>query len=245
MSIQGYNSNLSYLIWNSTIGLNNLFVFVDPPTATNGSFREWNESNNKANINISISSWSYFYGNVLNSSIYSLADRTNNSLREWLVETINTGNIYTTTSDTVISWSDLQAIGKNKTNGNATNDFTDIDTLLGNLAYTDSVSNTYTQAGQIKNIENFTVFSKSIQSVPVTNSTNNSNFITGILWDTKYDTDGQFSQTDKEKLIFATKINKSEDGAYGNYDYELRVPAKLRNYNTTTTQPVIFYAELQ
>jgi hypothetical protein len=64
------------------------------------------------------------------------------------------------------------------------------------------------------------------------------------LWDTYNDTDGQYSQSDKESLVFAAKINKGKQGAFGNYDYEARVPAKLRSYRNSNSGAVAFYTEL-
>ena len=76
------------------------------------------------------------------------------------------------------------------------------------------------------------------------NSTNNTNFATGILWDSNDDSDGEYNETDREDLVFAAEINKSQQGAYGVYDYELRVPAKLRDYKGPNSEAAAFYVEI-
>jgi hypothetical protein len=45
-------------------------------------------------------------------------------------------------------------------------------------------------------------------------------------------------------LVFAAKINKGMQGAYGVYDYELRVPARLREYNDADKNELYFYYDL-
>ena len=70
-------------------------------------------------------------------------------------------------------------------------------------------------------------------------------FQTGILWDTTDDVgDSEYADTDNEDLIFVTKLNENALGAYGIYDYEFRVPALLREYNTSNILTVSFYIEV-
>ena len=42
---------------------------------------------------------------------------------------------------------------------------------------------------------------------------------------------GEFDFGDKEDIIFVAEINKISEGAYGIYDYEIKIPSKLREYN--------------
>ena len=56
---------------------------------------------------------------------------------------------------------------------------------------------------------------------------------------------GEFDATDKEDLVFLTQINKNKAGAYGTYDYEMRIPARLREYSATETSSVVFYTEIK
>jgi len=80
-------------IWSAQIGSSNIFVVVDPPTSTNGSYIELNESNNKAWKNINVGSWHFFYGDVLSFSNFVLADNSSTKLINWSTQNINSGNI--------------------------------------------------------------------------------------------------------------------------------------------------------
>jgi hypothetical protein len=233
--------------WSSQIGSSEIFIVVDPPLATNGSFIELNESNNKASKSISIGSWHFFYGDVLSSSNLVLADSLELKLTNWSTENFNQGNVYITDYDSYISWGTLQSLGKTKLNVDSASDFEEVDTLLNSTLYIDSVYSTYTNSGTPKYTSDIYSFEDTIQEVPIINSTNNSNFITGILWDYSDDTNGtngEFDLADKEDLIFISPINKHAEGTYGTYDYEIRVPAKLREYRTTDTKAAIFYVEI-
>jgi len=116
--------------------------------------------------------------------------------------------------------------------------------LLNMTDNIDSVYNVYTTSGTPDEQKNFLLFNKLINDVPVTNSINNSNFVTGILWDTSDDSNTEFDFSEKEDLIFLTELNKDTVGTYGTYDYELRVPARLRNYKSGDSSSAVFYVEL-
>jgi hypothetical protein len=225
------------------IGINNIFVLIDPPITTNGSIAETNESNNQANNTLQLRAWQEFYGNITLDKILA-AGYTNISL--WQNETTFSGNLFIVDVESEISWASLQAIGKNKTNRNTTNDFQEIDTLLNMSSFADSVSNKFTFDGITSvSTSNFFVHNQNILNVPIINSTNTTNFITGILWDTNDDSDGEYSQSDKEDIILVTKVNAAAQGAYGTYDYEITIPVKLREYHTTETESVYIYYDLQ
>ncbi len=233
--------------WSAQIGTSQIFIIVDPPTLTNGSFIELNETNNKASKSISVGSWHFFYGDVLTFSDSVLANAGDKKLTQWEGDGFQLGNIYVTDYDSYVSWTQLQAIGKTKSGTNSSSDFSEVDTLLNSSTYDDSVYSVYTDSGIIKKKINVYSFNKLIQEIPVTNSTNNSNFVTGILWDSSDDTNGsngEFDLANKEDLIFITPINKSSIGTYGIYDYEIRVPAKLRQYKLGDSKSVSFYVEL-
>ena len=55
---------------------------------------------------------------------------------------------------------------------------------------------------------------------------------------------GEFDSGDKEDVIFVAPINKNAEGTYGIYDYEIRVPAKLREYNSADSKAAVFYVEI-
>ncbi len=244
LNILKYGSTEANVVWTADKGDSEVFVFIDPPTATNGVLNEWNESNNEASRNITVGSWFISYGNITSESVYVLDEEENGRVIQWLADDDYSGSVLVADYESIISWADLQAMGKDIADIDTGNDFTDIDTLLGMSGYTDSVYNVYTHAGVIDTQDTFVIFQKSIDEVPVANSTNNTNFVTGILWDMDDDdVDGEYSQDDGEDLVFAAKVNTNSDGAYGNYDYEIRVPAALRNYKGADSE-VVYYVEL-
>jgi hypothetical protein len=247
VDLSKFNSAIVSTTWIAPLGPSQIFVIIDPPLATNGSYQELNESNNKADKTFNVGSWHFFYGEVITLSDVVLADSGSDKLVNWSPDGFNTGNVYVTDYDSYISWNNLKAIGKGKNDSDSSSDFLEIDSILNSSVYEDSVYDIYTNLGVIKEKRNLLLFNKLIQEIPVINSTNNSNFITGILWDYSDDTNGtngEFDSADKEDLIFVAPVNKHALGTYGTYDYEVRVPAKLREYKTTNTKSASFYVEI-
>ena len=229
--------NMTYL---TVIGDNNIFVVVDPPTATNGTIIEENESNNKANRSLGVSLYHVFAGNT--TGIIRIEKQSiNNSLFIWNVSNYTGSNIYVTDLEANPNFLKLQAIGINTSNTSAAGDFADIDIKLGTANFTDSINTTYTYNGAPRATKSFAVFSKAINNVPIINSTNTSNFQTGILWDTN---DGGSEYNGTQDLIFITEANQQQTGLNGLYDFEIKVPALLRNYNAAGSS-IAFYAELK
>ena len=94
------------------------------------------------------------------------------------------------------------------------------------------------------NVTSFVVFTDTIYNVSIVNSTNNTNFVTGILWDQSDETgDGQFNGS--EDVLFITEIKRNQLGRYGNYDFEIRVPSELKKYKGPDLNSVTFYVELK
>jgi len=233
--------------WIASLGTSEIFVIVDPPLISNGTYIELNESNNKASRTISVGSWHFFYGDVLTSSNLVLANNDSNTLVNWSTNNLNNGNVYVTDYDSYVSWTSLQSIGKNKLNLDSTSDFSEIDYFLNSTSFDDSVYSVYTNSGTPKYTTNIYSFGNILEEVPIINSTNNSNFVTGILWDFSDDTNGtggEFDLADKEDIVFISPMNKHSEGTYGIYDYELRVPAKLREYEVSDTKSAVFYVEV-
>ena len=111
------------------------------------------------------------------------------------------------------------------------NDFSEVDNNLNMSDVNDSVVNTYTSGGDPIETANYTIFNKIVYNIPVINSTNNSNFVTGILWDSSDDLgNGQFDLSDQEDVLFVTKLNPSTQGRYGIYDFRKYIYA-CRNIN--------------
>jgi|GEM_PF-963978 len=222
--------------YNTTIGNNNIFVVVDP----NSIIPELNETNNKDNNSINVSLYQTYAGNV--SGLIDLEKQTiNKSLYQWNVSNYTGSNIFVTDIRATPNFNSLQAIGINNTNGTTSNDFTDIDTALNSTNLSDSVNKTFTINGNPKATTSLTFFTNIVNNIPIINSTNVSSFVTGILWDTS---DGNTEYNGTQDLLFVTTINQSQQGSNGIYDFEIKVPAFLRNYKGPGSS-VAFYSELK
>jgi len=114
--------------------------------------------------------------------------------------------------------------------------------VLNSSLFPDSVNTTYTENGLSRYLDNYTVFGTSILNVSVANSTNNSNFVTGILWDASDANDGSFNGT--QDIVFISKINQQQQGAHGIYDFEVRAPSRLELYTGPDLDRVVMYMEL-
>jgi hypothetical protein len=156
-------------------------------------------------------------------------------------------NIYgvNTNSSPNIVWSSLLALGRNTSIEPSTSDFSELDTVLGTSAYPDSVTAVYSTDGTTPYTTiNRSVYKVPVHYVPVANSTNSSTFVTGILWDSSQDGgSGQFNPGDNEDVVFIAPASPGSTGAYGTYDYEIRLPAPLATYKGTENT-VDIYVEL-
>jgi hypothetical protein len=233
-------ANISFI---PRLGRNNIFVLLDPPITTNGTIEEVNESNNQANNTLNVPSWQNFYGSL--SSDVFLGDNSSMNLSIWFNRTSLVGNVFFVDSESEINWNSLQAMGRNSSGATTSNDFTEIDTLLNMTDFADLTSSLFTTNGNTpRRTMDFVVHNKLIQNVPIVNSTNTTNFVTGILWDTMDSSDGEYSQSDEEDIVFVTEINRSGQGAYGIYDYEIKIPVKLREYNKLDSSNIFIYFDL-
>ena len=223
-------------IYSAELGLNEIYVVIDQ----DDSFNELDENNNLGNKNFSVGAWQFFYGDLLPETNYSLEDANENNLVDWSVNSFSGGNVFVADVDSSISWPSVLALGKNTLGGDSSSDFSEVDSLLSMSGFEDSVSNLY-----LGEEDSFSVFNRIVNSVPITNSTNNTNFVTGILWDSSDNIgNNEYDSTDREDLIFVTKIRNNIQGTYGIYDYEIRVPATLRDYAGGSSNTVAFYMEI-
>jgi hypothetical protein len=225
--------------WIARPGKHTIYVVVDPPLATNGSFRELDEANNYANVSVYTKIWQTYFGSLIGQLM--LDTESEKSIVQWLNISSFFGNILVTDSDSSISWSSLQAIGQTAGNISDLDDFAQIDTALNISYYNDTVNITFAKFGFLKT-ESFVVFDRVIRNVPIINSTNTSAFVTGILWDY-----GDLARPDyngSQDLVFIARVNRAA-GAFGTYDYEIRVPANLRKYrNPNNLDTVTFFTEI-
>jgi hypothetical protein len=227
-------ANMSYF---APIGKTNIFVFADSGL----EILENNESDNIGNNSYYVPLWQDFYGNV--TAIKVLKNEKN--FTGWSLEENVVGNVFVADSESEIDWLSLVPIGKDIFNNDKLDDFSEIDELFGTTSLEDSITNEYLEDGQIKYKTSFIVHQKLIESVAVINSTESSPFLTGILWDSSDSvSNDEFDSIEKEDLVFVTAINISLLGKYGVYDYEIKVPAKLRDYHTEDTSEVYFYYDL-
>jgi hypothetical protein len=243
ISLAPLSHNTTNVTWIATIGLHNIYVLVDPPYGS-GLIFESDEANNLANKTTLTSAWQIFYGNMAANVTLETAD--NATISSWNL-TDKTGNLFFSDTDTTngIDFSSLMALGRNTTNSsnaNTLDDFAEVDSLLSlsNASLIpDNVNATFTNGGAPKSTATFNVFGRNITNVPIVNSTD-VNFITGILWDMNDSKNGYYDSTDKEDLIFITLINRS-NGIYGPVDYEIRIPAPLKDYKPTSSTVTLYY----
>ena len=240
-------SNISVIkTWKAEIGPNAIKVAADP----NNIIHENNENNNEASKNISINAYHTYFGNA------RLVTALGINLDPLFKKETAACNLLVADTDSNVDFSSLQAIGRRANGLPALNDFIDLDTVLNMTYFNDSITRVWTQFGNFPNnplsktipkkTETFTVFGQTIPAVSVANSTNSTTFKTGILWDKSDNTqpsNQQFDIADKEDLIFITKINQSKVGKFGTYDYEIKVPALLRDYKPGSST-VDFYVDL-
>lgn len=244
VNIAAQNSTEVSITYLATVGYNNITVIADPPVDTNGSIDELNESNNIASSGFTVSAYQIIYGNV--SGRLTLSDNTFLNMVFWDVANTTDSNIYVCDSDTTIHFDSLQALSRSKTGTFEGNDFAELDSILGISGSADNINATYTVAGNPRETASFTLFRETISNVPIVNSTNTSDFITGILWDTYDDTtDGEYDMAEHENVVFVTKVNKNKQGMYGYADYEIQIPGHLRLYQNNTLDTVSFYIEIK
>jgi len=199
----------------------------------NSSYYNYNQTETQTFI---LPSWHFYYGNL--STKIALSNVQNQSEYIWPEEA--EANIYVVETGSNIDWLSLQALGRDTSNISAFDDFYEADVNLSLTIFSDSINNTYTKNNQPKQTTSLLVYDRTILNIPIANSTNNSNFFTGILWDT---TDGGTQYNGSQDLVFFTRKNLTLQGKFGVYNYEIRVPATLKNYKLNSGT-VSFYVEL-
>jgi hypothetical protein len=225
MNISANGSKQISLNYTVPLGLSDFYVLLDTPLATNGTVKEENESNNWAHRAVYVAFWQYLLGTTNDKLVIN--DNVNSTLFDWVVSNSTGSNLYATDVDSVISWTKLQALGRSAANASSFNDFAALDIKLNSTSYSDSVNKTFTTTGNPIELANYTIFNRLIKNISIVNSTNNSNFKTGILWDTSQ---GGASYNGNQDVVFVSQIHKNMQGYNGTVDYEMRVPASLRSY---------------
>jgi hypothetical protein len=238
INISQISSTLTNISWNTKIGPNNIYIFAD----YDDKITEENEENNKENKTISIKAWQDIYGNT---SVDKIIGGETVNIKKWFNESYLEGNIFITDSECTVNWLSLQAIGRAKNGEESSNDFLEIDELLGMGNFEDSVSNTFSENQNPRGVQSIIIYQKEISNIPVISSTESSEFVTGILWDSSDDEiGGEFDTGDKEDIVFVTPIKKDTEGTYGFYDYEIKIPSRLREYYDVDSEEVYLYYDL-
>ncbi|MBN1502354.1 hypothetical protein JW930_02320 [Candidatus Woesearchaeota archaeon] len=239
---KGANATVSVNWTPTTTGSFDIYVIVDPPLATNGSIAEENESNNYAHNQLGVSSNHVLYGNL--SGVLYIQDLTNQTLYEWDPTNFSGSNIYAADYDAQIDWQKLHPLGRSTANVSEFDDFHQLDTQLFMENNSDDINATWTFNNSPRQTDSFTVFKKSISLVPIVNSTNNTNFITGIMWDTSDpNLGGRFNGS--QDVVFVTRINENTTGSLGLYDFEMKIPANVRLHKTPDQITVKLYVEIK
>ena len=161
-------------------------------------------------------SWHTIYG-LFNYSL-TLGDANNYNAYTWNI-TERQGNLYIADADANYSLENLKAL-------NQSGDLTEADNALGLTSPYRIVDYFNENNGYAEKNTSFIVDGNVINGVPIMNSTNTSAFITGILWDSA---DGGTNYNGTQDLVFVTKINESQTGKYGTYDYEISLPSELQS----------------
>ncbi len=233
----GENKTIN-LSWSFDIGTTNIFVEVD----TDNVIIETNEDNNKANKSINISAYNIIFGNITGSLI--IGSFSNQTIFSWQISNATSGNVFVVDSDSRVTWTNLSAIGINTSYGNESDDFTEIDKAMNMQNLSDSINKTYLSDNKPKNLRDFIVFANIVNSTPYVNSTNTSDFITGIMWDMSDNNPGEYNGS--QDIVFISRVNRMKRGKYGIYDLEIKVPARLREYiQPNKENSVTLYVELR
>jgi hypothetical protein len=233
----GTNVTLN-VTWIATLDLHEIWVIAD----AQGNVTEINELNNNASRNITIPVWHYVAGNTTGD--LDLEDLTARKVYSWNMSNYTTTNIFAADTDSNVKWGSLLAMGRNSTNETNFNDFADIDSAMNMSNFTDNVNKSFTSGGSAKELRNMTIFGRTVYDIPIVNSTNTSAFITGILWDSNDTNPGVYNGT--QDLVFVTQAGDRQQGAYGYYDFEIRVPARLREYiKPNNYNSITFYVEIK
>jgi len=221
-------------------GPNDIYVLVDPNNIVNES----DESNNNASSSISVELYQYYYGNITSTEVLSTSE--NKSIFNWTNTNSVSGLIFVADIDSNFQFSNLQALTRNINGQLVSNDFSDLDTVLNTTSFSDSVKNVWGSGTETPiAVASFNISGKIIDNVPIVNSTNSSDFITGMLWDIADDSsfNFQYDSSDKEDIVFVTKVHQFGTGRFGSNDYEIRVPSYLKTYKPNINL-VVFYTQL-
>ncbi|WP_414838018.1 CARDB domain-containing protein [Candidatus Nanosalina sp. VS9-1] len=190
-------------------GPNRYTAYVD----SDDSIDEKNESNNNISSMLDVSSYHLKYGN----SNSALTLGSGQKLKSW-TQSDPRGTIFYSDLEASYSVDDLRPL-------NESGDLSEADKVLGMKGHNDSLSSIYDedQDGFADTTGCIDIAGETQCQIPLVNSTNTSNFQTGIL----YDGAGSGDFNGSQDVVFATEIKDEKQGRYGFYNYEIKVPSPL------------------
>ena len=187
--------------------------------------------------------WHRFFGNTTGQLILSdNASAPSKYMYKWL--NASGYNVYFADYDSVIDWDQLQAIGKNTTDQNSTNDFIELDAAFYSSGFPDNITYTYSPDGtHPKEIRNYTIYGTNVSYVPIANSTTNSTFRTGIMWDMS-DGGTEYGNAINQSTVWVVNVTEATTDVYGIYDYLGSIPYTLATYEGSNNQ-IAVYVEIK
>lgn len=182
--------------------------------------------------------WALIKGNFSGNKIINSSDD-----KQFFSKANNSpyGHVFAIPQDGNLNLSALTALTRNTAGGFESDDFSDADALLNLSSQVDSITQVFGGGTTTPtSTSSFITAGYTRSNVPVVNSSNSSNFQTGLLW---YSLNvSNYTQAAKPTLILVTKVNRQTQGKYGIYDYEIRIPATLAAYHGGTV--VELYGEI-
>ncbi|MFW6014293.1 MAG: hypothetical protein ACOCZ6_04005 [Nanoarchaeota archaeon] len=180
----------------------------------------------KTNFRIDTSPYHVFYGNA--SSALKLG-KGSDILFDYGITDVS--NIFAADAESDFDFDNLQAIGRKKDGSPSTDDFACLDKALSMSNYSTSFERLWAKDSSTpEKTDEFNIYGRAVENVPIVNSTESGNFTTGILWDTGKSEAEEFNSTEKQDIVFVTKYNKNTTGMYGTYGFEVLIPETLGQY---------------
>lgn len=213
VEVKNNSSKLVNFTFTAGLGLYNHSIEAD----IDDDINETNESNNFGSKQFEVSSYQILYG--ARESVYTLGEGKA-PIKNW-DQDMPSGNLFYADEEASYSLGDLMPL-------NESGDLSEADKVLNISGNPDSLVKSYDRNsdGFSDKTKCYSIIDKNVCDVPVVNSTNSSNFVTGIL----YDSDDGIGYDGTQDLVFVSEAyNKTRQGLYGNYVYESRIPSTLSN----------------
>lgn len=207
-SVPENSSITASLPWKVKPGPWNFNIISDPEN----TIKETNESNNRNSTIIDIESYQTIYGG---SDSRLEVGSGNQNVYMW--NPVNDrGNLYFYDVDSEFSFTSLEPL--------SSSDLVEADEALKMRGHNDSIESLWdaNDDGTIDHFKSMEVGARSL-NVPVINSTEGSDFETGLLYDSG---DGS-PYNGTQDLVLITEMEADKTGKYGSYDYEVKLPFYL------------------